>query len=375
MAFQLLPRTFNQQPQNAAPIDRDNRFGRLVDAGFSFGGGAADLSSRKWATTNTATVVTNGRGRALQFSGGQQFLFTKDSPYNGPYMVVAIVQADTASGGTGNVASGSEAATGYSWQLRYTNSDWEFYQFDGASNVLALDAGGVTARKPVVLVALWDGTNIKLFRDGVLRATTACGAQTRPVDRISLGYDGASAGQFFSGSINDAIFLRGTFTTADAVALSRNIYQALKAPSRRIWGEGAATAPTGTFASTLANAAMSAAGQVTNPGAFATTLGNATMTASGSVGLIPSGTFASTLDSAVMAAAGTISIPGAFASTLAGCTMSATGIVAPNPVGAFASTLDNASMSAAGFVGTPPVTSGTIQRRRARPRVFQTPYF
>lgn len=139
------------------------------------------------------------------------------------------------------------------------------------------------------------------------------------------------------------------------------------------WEFKASGGITGTFASTLANLVMAAAGTITDIGAFASTLGNLTMSASGTVGSAPSGTFASTLNSFIMSATGTINDTGAFASTLSGISMNAVGTVAPNVTGTFASTLSDVSMLASGFVGTPPVFTGSVSRRHLRPRLISRP--
>jgi hypothetical protein len=247
----ILPSQWRQQPQQAVPVDRGDRFGKAADAVFSFGGGIADRISGRTASTNTSTQVVNGRGRAAQFNGAQQFLFNKTEAYSGPYLVAAVAQADTAAGGVGNVGSGINIAAGYSWQLRSNGSTWEFYHLDGSSlNQLASESGGVIAGQPTVLVGLWDGANIKLLRNGVLRATTAVTTQLRTVDRVSLGYDSASGGQFFSGSVNEGVFLRGVFSTADAIELSQNIYRVFKAPTRRIWVSAGAPAGDGVGSAT-----------------------------------------------------------------------------------------------------------------------------
>lgn len=132
---------------------------------------------------------------------------------------------------------------------------------------------------------------------------------------------------------------------------------------------GGAPAATGTLASALAPAAMSASGAITNAGSFASTLGNAALVAVGTVGNAPSGSFAPILTGAALAASGAVNNRGALASMLDGATLAAGGTVAQQPTGPFASTLQGASMYAIGYLGNePPVQSVRPYRWRVMRR-------
>lgn len=134
------------------------------------------------------------------------------------------------------------------------------------------------------------------------------------------------------------------------------------------------TAATGTFSSSLNGVTMTSSGDVNDRGSFASTLGDAAMQAAGSVVQVidpPSGAFASNLSGMSMAAVGEAINRGSFVSTLDGMQMNASGSAAQPVSGLFNSTLGGTSMSAGGYVGEPPQITGTIARRRLRPRRSQ----
>lgn len=83
----------------------------------------------------------------------------------------------------------------------------------------------------------------------------------------------------------------------------------------------------------------------------------------------PTGTLAATLGGVTMAASGAVQNTGTISSTLAGATMAATGVVGINATGTIASTLAGVTMMASGQSDTPIVVSGSVARRRARPRI------
>lgn len=116
---------------------------------------------------------------------------------------------------------------------------------------------------------------------------------------------------------------------------------------------------------------MSAAGALINSGTFASTLGNAALVAAGTVGNAPSGSFASMLAGAGMDAAGAVNNRGTLAAMLDGATLAAGGTVAQQPTGPFASTLQGTSMYATGYLGNePPVQTVRPYRWRVMRRHF-----
>lgn len=149
---------------------------------------------------------------------------------------------------------------------------------------------------------------------------------------------------------------------------------------RRIWGPGAASGSSGTFAvttgaatssfsgtttivgslsRTLGNDFSSFSGTTTVVGSFSRTVGNATLSASGSVGSPVEGTFTVTIAGDTFSASGTTTVVGTFSRTTGADTLSASGTT--TIVGTFARTLSNDTITASGtttIVGTSTPTAG-----------------
>jgi hypothetical protein len=115
--------------------------------------------------------------------------------------------------------------------------------------------------------------------------------------------------------------------------------------------------PTGTLATTLAGATLSASGSETISGTLASTLAGATLAASGSVEGGPTGTLATTLTGATLAATGSETITGTLTASLTGATMTAAGGEAIG--GTFSTLLTGATLTASGTASGPAVT-GTL---------------
>lgn len=124
----------------------------------------------------------------------------------------------------------------------------------------------------------------------------------------------------------------------------------------------------GVLDSTLADAILSASGEITHTGAFSASLGNALMSSVGSASSSPSGSFSTSLNNATMAAIGQLLDAGEFSSSLAGATASFMGNVAQPNTGAFSAALAGVVMNAYGYEGEVPPPAAN---RRYRPRILR----
>jgi len=160
--------------------------------------------------TATSGWTNSGKiGKALNFDGSDDYinltgrtLIADDSPYT----ISLWAKTNSSSGLHQLFNSGQVGATGYSVLIRQSNSDWMANHYSGSSDPEVRHTGGVTVGAWTHIVMTWDGANIRLYTQGILRATTAVVTHGRESTYNYIGAEGtdyASPSEFFNGIIDN----------------------------------------------------------------------------------------------------------------------------------------------------------------------------
>jgi hypothetical protein len=178
-----------------------------------------DASGKKNDLTGSATwktPVVNGKP-AMRFTIGNTFgnNITALLPLaTTQYTVFAVASAaSTSASGHTILNLGSDPLI-----LRRDGADFSLYHL-GPSYALATEVGGVVAGAWNVLSGDWDGTNIHLWRNRILKATTAAPAPAgAPGPGINVAQDTAST-QPWDGDIAEILLYQGALSSTDRAAV------------------------------------------------------------------------------------------------------------------------------------------------------------
>lgn len=225
-------------PFGAVEVDRAHPLAQSLAwyYGFQEGAGpAVDLITGFRFSTGSHTWKPTVKGIAASFDGTSDGFNADDlgSSYTLPYSIAALAIPFSVSATAANITSGGIGGL-YSWQLRRDTAQWSFYHADTGDN-LASEPGGVVAGIPAFLVGTWDGADIRLYRDGGLKATTAV-ANMRNGQAWHIGYDNFGAPQRWDGEIVWVGWWKErVLTSADVTALFAEPYRFLRPIIRRRW--------------------------------------------------------------------------------------------------------------------------------------------
>lgn len=150
---------------------------------------------------------------------------------------------------------------------------------------------GFTAGQQVLLHGTYDGTSIRVYRNGVLENTTAASNGTSGVTVESLQFLGGNGGTApFSGSVAYVSWdTTRALSSAQVRAHADNIYQVFQPQARSLWVAAAAgSGSTGTLARTNAADTSAASGTTTITGTLAKSNSNSTSAAAGTTTVIGS---------------------------------------------------------------------------------------
>lgn len=247
------PRT--SQPQGPAPLDPAYGLTHFV-----CGDGYFDRQSKGML------APTNGPVRSVN-QDGQTFTFAKASAQRlneavnvsipSKYSFIALFNSTGTDTNYSSVFNFGGATT-YSFQLRHTTTQWNFFHRDTTTDKLA--AGTYTAGRHIV-IGTWDGLNMRLYIDGVLVATTAVTTmQNTTATYFNIGSDfsisSPVASSYWDGSISLVGIALGTaWIDLQVKALTANPWQIFAPQSRQIWVPSDVT---GAFFTSLIEAATAA---------------------------------------------------------------------------------------------------------------------
>ncbi|MBI2085405.1 MAG: LamG domain-containing protein [Candidatus Aenigmarchaeota archaeon] len=165
--------------------------------------GTAPPNTGTLTNMDTATVWVAGKsGRALKFDGVNDYVNVPDSAsltISGPITVSAWVNFKSFTNIIEAIASKNAVSNG--WTL----------EKEAASNALSFWINSANrATTDVLSLNTWyhitgtfDGSNIKIYRDGVRKATTAQGSSTASAGSLRIGVAALDANRFFDGVIDE----------------------------------------------------------------------------------------------------------------------------------------------------------------------------
>jgi hypothetical protein len=196
-------------------------------ATYTFSGDTRDLSATGNDATNVGATFTQDRfgvaNSALHFDGVASRVWAPNDPaLLTPTATVSFwVKPETFA------ASGEDYLISFGgWQERYkvslpgaakpvwtTNATGISDMDSGDGNVLTLD-------KWDHLVFVHDGTNDKIYMNGVLVASKAVAGDLNTTDKVlGIGYDAVDGGSFFNGDLDDIVIYDGALDDAAVAAL------------------------------------------------------------------------------------------------------------------------------------------------------------
>jgi hypothetical protein len=237
----LLPDRFKQQPQYAAPLNDANPLTRNIEqAYFAAGWQLNDAGNAKRSLSNTGASISVGRdGPAFKTNGSASSYFSAPSAalarfsLEAQYIPVAAVNQ--------YICGIQEApnADSHDRELRIDAAGrFLFYIYAGAAKQ-ATSISSAAVNTPVHLLGVSDGTNIYLYVNGVLEATTAGGdayaGYASPEFVIGAGQTDAGVPVPGSGLLNYAVYYNKALNAPEARSRYDNKFSLARAPARRIF--------------------------------------------------------------------------------------------------------------------------------------------
>jgi len=156
------------------------------------------------------------------------------------WTIVAWCKPGSTSAGSHNLfTTGSAAPAGYAVQLRRDAAAWNVFQHNAISDDNATFAGGVTAGKRQCVAATWDGANLNLYVDGLLRGTGAATVRTRAGTSNAIGGDNSDPSapiQLWDGLIERVdVWRNRALSAAQIASVFNEPNQYLQVPGTRRW--------------------------------------------------------------------------------------------------------------------------------------------
>jgi hypothetical protein len=335
-----------------------------------------DLSGSAHLLTGTAAASSMAIGDAGQtaltfVSASTQGLAVVQNPISAfPISFAAWAKpVALASGNIIGVTGDTSAGMGRKLLFLHSTGEVRGYSQDNAAGEFkASSTGSYVAGKWVHAATVYAASNDnRTYRDGANKGTSSTNRAWGTTDRITLGYDATTGGNYFNGDIGESAIWN--------VALDDSLVYRLYNPATRFelwyplrsrkWINIAASGSTGIVAYTNANDTSAASGTTTVTGTLAKTNNNDTSAASGTTTVIGTSNTTNANDTSV--ASGTVGSSGStgtVAYTNANDTSAASGTT--TVTGTVARTNANDSVVAAGWAGT---ITGTIAYTNANDTV------
>jgi hypothetical protein len=165
-----------------------------------------DSTSNAFNLTNTGTATaTTGKidgggnlnGTSQYFSSSASFLASNSTNYTWEGWVYSTTTAVSQ-----HFFTLGASTSQYSIELFTSGANWEMYQLNG-TDVNAAQNGTFTANVWHHVAGSWDGSNIRLYVDGALAATTACNGRTATGTITKFGAAGNGTSNFWNGILDE----------------------------------------------------------------------------------------------------------------------------------------------------------------------------
>jgi hypothetical protein len=166
--------------ESAHPELWDGLVGAWMPSFGSTGGTLRDVSGNRNHGTLTGMDsatdwVASEKGLALDFDGTDDYVQTSDITLSAPQFTISSwVKFDSTSGTPTIACSSHYYAIGYdgNFLLRLSNSQIQFVSYNGQSDEqFSGNAGSVTSNRWYHIVVTGDGTNSKIYKDGIRQLT------------------------------------------------------------------------------------------------------------------------------------------------------------------------------------------------------------
>ncbi|HUJ72442.1 MAG TPA: LamG domain-containing protein [Verrucomicrobiae bacterium] len=239
---------------NAAPPARmsgvwDSYFQQVLHVSSGTTLNLSDSSGNGYAASGVSSPgATAGKiDGGVSFNGSGQYLTTTANIINNntDLFTVSAWAYPNGTSGSRNIFASGALGGGFSIQLRQDNSDWNSYIYNGGLPNASY-AGGVIPNTWSYVVTTWDGSNLTLYVNGLLRASTPATSRARAGTLSGWGNDVLDGFQYWLGSLDE---MRVSNVARSAGWISTE-YQNGNAPgnigSPGFWTWGSWRAPGGT---------------------------------------------------------------------------------------------------------------------------------
>lgn len=208
---------------------------------------AYDHAGGAWHGThvNTPTISADVPSqyfstRSLQFDGSTQYVDMGTSSILEPPLITVATWINTTDNATSQtIVSKVDTVADQGWALRLDSGNLEFILND--ATVAAVTAPSANQWHHVA--GTYDGTNIKIYLNGVLRTTTASSPYTQSTRsaKIGAGSAGGTVQNYFSGNIDDVRLYNRSLSAPEIAQL------ASKAPAGSLVMSGSQVTHIGPF--------------------------------------------------------------------------------------------------------------------------------
>lgn len=254
MGVILLPQKHLAQPQYATQLNEAHLLNNAIEQAYFAGNRLSDLGVKKRNLGNTgASFSAHRAGLAFKTEGttSSYFAAPTDALVRFSFESYYIPNAITV-----QYILGVQEAPNHATRDRELWIDgagkFTFYIYDGAAK-LAISTTSAALNTPVHIVATSDGSNIRLYINGVLEATTAAGnaytGYTTPEFVIGSGQTSGSSSIPGAGWQNYAIVYNKALSAEEVKDRNLSKFSILAAQPRRIYVSSGSTSYTLTAAS------------------------------------------------------------------------------------------------------------------------------
>jgi hypothetical protein len=159
---------------------------------------------------------------AYDFDSGSSQAYNAGSLSASPptsYTMAAWMNTDTTAAGNRVIVMMGESG-GYSAILRLQASNLYTYLWDGTSDIGIFQALAVSAGTWYHVAVTWDGTTIRLWKNGADVANVGETTAGRAIDENGIGYQRHATAEYFDGKIAEVMYSTSAWSTTQIQGLA-----------------------------------------------------------------------------------------------------------------------------------------------------------